>query len=111
MPTYDYECDACKHAFEKFQSIKAPVLRKCPKCGRQKLRRLIGIGAGVIFKGSGFYQTDYRSSGYRQSAKADKSAAPAAATSTDSGAKADKPAAPKTASTASASPAKGKAAG
>ncbi|MBS3733477.1 MAG: zinc ribbon domain-containing protein [Phycisphaerae bacterium] len=62
MPTYDYECQACGHAFEKFQSITARPVRKCPKCGRNKAKRLIGTGAGVIFKGSGFYQTDYRKS-------------------------------------------------
>ena len=61
MPTYEYRCTACGHEFEEFQSITAPVKRKCPKCGKPKLERLIGIGAGVIFKGSGFYETDYRS--------------------------------------------------
>lgn len=61
MPTYDYECEACGHTFEKFQSIKARPVRKCPKCGKNKVRRLLGTGAGVIFKGSGFYQTDYKS--------------------------------------------------
>ncbi len=60
MPTYDYECRACNHTFEKFQSMSAGVLRKCPECGRLQLRRLIGCGAGVIFKGSGFYETDYK---------------------------------------------------
>jgi len=72
MPTYDYQCQACGHAFEVFQSIKARPKRKCPACGRLRLRRLIGAGAGVIFKGSGFYQTDYRSDAYRKSAKADE---------------------------------------
>ncbi len=72
MPTYDYECQACGHAFEKFQSIKAPAIRKCPSCGKLAVRRLIGIGAGVIFKGSGFYQTDYRSESYRKAAASDK---------------------------------------
>ncbi len=72
MPTYDYECDACDHAFEEFQSITAKPLKKCPACGKPKLRRLIGAGGGVIFKGSGFYQTDYRSESYRKSAEADK---------------------------------------
>ena len=60
MPTYDYECDACGHAFELFQGITAPVKRKCPECGRLKLRRLFGAGAAVMFKGSGFYETDYK---------------------------------------------------
>ncbi len=60
MPTYDYECRDCGHEFEQFQSITAGALRKCPSCGKLKLRRLIGAGAGVIFKGSGFYETDYK---------------------------------------------------
>lgn len=72
MPTYEYVCDACEHTFEEFQSITAKSLRKCPACGKNKLRRLIGTGAGVIFKGSGFYETDYRSDSYKSAAKADK---------------------------------------
>ena len=60
MPTYDYECTACGHVFETMHSMTAPVLRKCPKCGKLKLRRVISGGAGVIFKGSGFYETDYK---------------------------------------------------
>ena len=60
MPTYEYQCTACGHSFEKFQSIKASRLRKCPKCGKFKLRRLIGSGGAVLFKGSGFYETDYK---------------------------------------------------
>ena len=71
MPTYQYECRKCPHRFEKFQSIKARPARKCPECGGS-VRRLIGAGAAVIFRGSGFYQTDYRSSEYQQKAKADK---------------------------------------
>lgn len=71
MPTYDYECDACNHQFELFQSISEPVKRKCPECGKPKLRRLFGTGAAVVFKGSGFYQTDYRSDSYKQAAKKD----------------------------------------
>ena len=74
MPTYDYRCNACGKEFEEFQSITAPVLRKCPTCGKLKLERLIGIGSGVIFKGGGFYQTDYRSEGYKSAAEADKKA-------------------------------------
>ena len=70
MPTYDYECDACGHTFELFQSISEPVQKKCPKCGKLKLRRLFGTGAAVVFKGSGFYQTDYRSESYKSDAKA-----------------------------------------
>jgi len=72
MPTYDYVCDACEHEFEEFQSFSDPVLTKCPKCGKKKLRRLFGTGSGVIFKGSGFYETDYRSDSYKEAAKADK---------------------------------------
>jgi len=72
MPTYDYECTACGHQFEKFQSIKAPAVRKCPECAKLKVKRLIGTGAGIIFKGSGFYQTDYRSDGYKKAAEKDK---------------------------------------
>ncbi len=72
MPTYDYVCDACDHEFEEFQSITEAPKRKCPACGRQKLRRLIGPGAAIVFKGSGFYQTDYRSESYKKAAAADK---------------------------------------
>ena len=59
MPTYEYECNDCGHRFEKFQNIKDKPLKKCPKCGG-RTKRLIGTGAGIIFKGSGFYHTDYR---------------------------------------------------
>ena len=69
MPTYDYECKHCGHRFEAFQGITDKVLRKCPDCGKMKLVRLIGGGAGVIFRGSGFYATDYRN-GSRTPAKA-----------------------------------------
>jgi putative FmdB family regulatory protein len=75
MPTYDYVCDACGHAFELFQPMMDPVKRKCPKCKKSKLRRLIGAGAAIMFKGSGFYQTDYRSESYKKQAEADKPAA------------------------------------
>ena len=71
MPTYDYECDACDHKFELFQSIMADPEKKCPKCKKMKLRRLIGTGAAVVFKGTGFYQTDYRSDSYKKSAASD----------------------------------------
>ena len=63
MPTYDYVCGACDHAFEHFQSMTSRRLRKCPSCGKPKLDRLVGSGSGVIFKGSGFYETDYKRSG------------------------------------------------
>ena len=72
MPTYDYLCGNCEDTFEKFQSITARPLRKCPKCGKMKLQRLIGTGAGIIFKGNGFYETDYRSETYKKEAKEDK---------------------------------------
>ena len=72
MPTYDYECDACGHEFELFQGINDPVQRKCPKCNKLKLRRLFGTGAAVVFKGSGFYETDYRSESYKKGAEKDK---------------------------------------
>jgi putative FmdB family regulatory protein len=73
MPTYDYACDACGYAFEEFQYIKEDPLRKCPGCGKLKLRRLIGAGAAIVFKGSGFYQTDYRSESYKKGESAAKS--------------------------------------
>jgi len=60
MPTYDYKCEACGHTFENFQSMTSKPIRKCPSCGKNKVKRLIGTGAGLIFKGSGFYSTDYR---------------------------------------------------
>jgi putative FmdB family regulatory protein len=72
MPTYEYECDDCGHGFELFQSITDRVRRKCPACGALKLKRLIGPGGAVIFKGSGFYQTDYRSDSYKKAAEAEK---------------------------------------
>lgn len=72
MPTYEYQCRACEHRFEQFQSMKDAALRKCPSCGKLALERLIGMGAAVLFKGSGFYQTDYRSESYTSAAKADK---------------------------------------
>jgi putative FmdB family regulatory protein len=62
MPTYDYRCDACGHEMEVFQSMSDDRLTECPGCGESKLRRLIGAGAGIIFKGSGFYETDYKRS-------------------------------------------------
>jgi putative FmdB family regulatory protein len=74
MPTYDYVCDACDHRFELFQSIKDDAKKQCPECGRKKLRRLIGPGAAIVFKGSGFYTTDYRSESYKKAAAADKAA-------------------------------------
>lgn len=84
MPTYEYHCDACEHHFDEFQSINDKPLKKCPECGKPKLRRVFGIGAAVIFKGSGFYQTDYRSESYKAAAKADQEASkPATADKAD----------------------------
>lgn len=71
MPTYAYVCERCGHELEVFQSITAKALRKCPQCGKASLKRLIGTGAGIIFKGSGFYCTDYRSDGYKTAAQKD----------------------------------------
>ncbi|MBL8864933.1 MAG: zinc ribbon domain-containing protein [Gemmataceae bacterium] len=82
MPTYDYQCDACNHAFEEWQSFHDAELTKCPKCKKKKLRRLLGGGAALIFKGSGFYETDYRKESYTEAAKKDKEAAEAKPTET-----------------------------
>ena len=81
MPTYDYHCASCGADFELFQSILAAPVKKCAKCGKNKARRLIGKGAGVIFKGSGFYQTDYRSNSYKSGASSEKSGASGSASS------------------------------
>jgi putative FmdB family regulatory protein len=82
MPTYEYACAACGHKFEEFQSIKAAPVKKCPMCGKNKVQRLISAGAGFIFKGSGFYETDYRSDKYKADARADMAPAAKTATST-----------------------------
>lgn len=68
MPTYEYQCKKCGHAFEKFQGMQDKPIRRCPKC-RSVVKRLIGAGAGIIFKGSGFYETDYRRTKSRESSK------------------------------------------
>lgn len=84
MPTYDYQCDSCGNTWELFQSITAEPVSKCPECGKKKARRLFGTGAALVFKGSGFYETDYRSESYKKSAEAEKSSsAPSEATSGD----------------------------
>ncbi len=105
MPTYDYICDECGHEFEAYESIMAQPQTDCPECKQAKLRRKIGPGAAILFKGSGFYQTDYRSDSYKKAAEADKSssngatkssgdsASPAAA-STPTSTESSKPAAP-----------------
>ena len=72
MPTYDYRCRGCGHELEMFQSMRDGPKRKCPECGQLKLQRLIGTGAGILFKGSGFYETDYRSKSYEKDKAADK---------------------------------------
>jgi putative FmdB family regulatory protein len=94
MPTYEYECSKCKKHFDAFQSMKDEAYKTCPKekCkmktwGKGKVKRLLGAGAGLIFKGSGFYITDYRSEGYKSAAKSDSSSKPA----TDSSAKSNSP--------------------
>lgn len=73
MPTYEYQCDACEHRFELFQSMTAAAVRKCPKCRKLKVRRLISGGGGIIFRGSGFYITDYRPDSYKQAASKETS--------------------------------------
>jgi putative FmdB family regulatory protein len=83
MPTYDYECQDCGHQFEAKQSMKDPHLTECPKpeC-KGHVKRKIGLGSGLIFKGSGFYITDYRSDSYKAAAKADSAGSTSSASST-----------------------------
>ncbi len=90
MPTYEYRCDRCTHQFDELQSFSDPPLTKCPKCGKKKLRRLFGTGAAVLFKGSGFYQTDYRSESYKSGEKKDSEASKPPSTSTETPAKSGK---------------------
>lgn len=71
MPTYDYKCSECDYTFELFQHITEKPVEKCPVCGVLRVERMIGAGSGVIFRGSGFYQTDYRSNEYKSKAKKD----------------------------------------
>jgi putative FmdB family regulatory protein len=85
MPTYAYQCDACEHQFDEFQKMSDAPLKKCPKCKKNKLRRLIGGGAALLFKGSGFYITDYRSESYKSAAKADTEGGKSGTTGTGSG--------------------------
>lgn len=102
MPTYEYVCDKCEHAFDLFQQMSDPVKKKCPKCGAMRLRRLIGTGAGVLFKGSGFYETDYRSDSYKKAADAEKKPDTAEKKSADSATKkSDAAAAPSATGTSS----------
>ena len=94
MPTYDYKCNACGHTFDELQTFSEPPLTKCPKCKKNKLERLFGGGGAIIFKGGGFYETDYRRAGET----ADKGEGDAAKTETKD-AKAETPAAASTEST------------
>jgi putative FmdB family regulatory protein len=94
MPTYEYECTACGHRLDHFQSMSDPALRKCPKCGKLRLKRLIGAGAGVIFKGSGFYTTDYRSPSYHTAKTSDSAPKPETKTETTEKTPANPPPAP-----------------
>ncbi len=104
MPTYEYKCENCEHQFEHFQTMTSKPLRKCPECGKNKLNRLIGSGAGIIFKGTGFYQTDYRSDSYKKSASSDKKTSSVTTEKKDTAAKdskkeskpTEKPSSPKT---------------
>jgi putative FmdB family regulatory protein len=89
MPTYDYECDACGHEFELFQGINDSHKKKCPECKKLKLRRLFGTGAAVMFKGDGFYQTDYRSESYKKGAEADRKSQESAKKESKKSAKSD----------------------
>ncbi len=90
MPTYQYICNDCGHEFEEFQSISALPLTECPKCGGH-VERVISGGAGFLFKGSGFYITDYRSKGYKEAAQKDVSggSSSSADSSSNSGSKSD----------------------
>jgi len=100
MPTYDYICDSCGHEFEAFEPITSQPRTDCPECKLPKLRRKIGPGAAILFKGSGFHQTDYRSDSYKKAAKADKSASEPAKPAAESKAASDT----KTAGDSSSSP-------
>ncbi len=86
MPTYEYECARCGHTFEKFHSISATPPKRCPEC-RGKLNRKIGTGAGLLFKGSGFYITDYRSEGYKKASKAEANSGSSSTSSSSTPAK------------------------
>jgi putative FmdB family regulatory protein len=93
MPTYEYACAKCGHHFDQFQSMRDEPLRRCPKCHKLALKRLIGGGAGLIFKGSGFYITDYKNKGMAAAASNEAGAKPAAAAEPKAEKKAEKKAA------------------
>jgi putative FmdB family regulatory protein len=96
MPTYDYECTACGHRFDELQSFAEPALTKCPKCKKNKLQRLFGGGGAIIFKGGGFYETDYRRAGEKNGKAEPAAAAETTASETKTEAKADATPAPAT---------------
>ncbi len=75
MPTYDYVCNSCSHSFEKFQKMTEEPIRVCPNCGQEQVQKVIGAGSGILFKGNGFYLTDYRSESYKKAAQGEGSAA------------------------------------
>ncbi len=106
MPTYEYQCKACGNRFEAFQSISAKPIKKCPACGKNTVQRLISAGAGIIFKGSGFYETDYRSESYKSAAKKESPAAETAKPAADgkNNSAPAAPAAPAASAAASATP-------
>jgi putative FmdB family regulatory protein len=99
MPTYEYRCENCDYQFDKMQGITAKSLRKCPKCGKPALKRLIGTGAGIIFKGSGFYATDYRSESYKKALRSDSGQAAKSETPAKSSEKKETPTTPTPAKT------------
>jgi putative FmdB family regulatory protein len=90
MPTYDYECDACQHTWELFQKITEDPVKSCPECKKRKARRLFGTGAAIVFKGSGFYETDYRSDSYKKGADKDKKSSSDSSGDKNSAAKSEK---------------------
>ncbi len=86
MPTYSYVCSRCEHTFERFQKMTDKPVKKCPECG-SKVERLITGGGGIIFKGDGFYCTDYRSESYKEAARRDSSDDSSSRDASSSGAK------------------------
>ena len=108
MPTYDYECKACGHTFEELQSFSEPPLTKCPACKKNKLERLFGGGGAIIFKGSGFYETDYRRAGEQKNGKPDGGPAKPETKTESSSAAGSSDSAPSSNGTASGGKAEGK---